>query len=130
VVEQRLDVAKVEAEKAALSRLDKIRSDQTQRAAALEAEAAAAELRASLIEYNLEAVDAALAAVNGVVASGMSWGEIEALIKEERRSGNPVAGLIHSLQLDQNRVTLLLSNNLDEDDEVRGWWPWLPGAGW
>lgn len=37
------------------------------------------------------------------------------MIREERRAGNPVAGLIHSLQLDQNRATLLLQNNLDEE---------------
>jgi hypothetical protein len=53
------------------------------------------------------------------IAVGMDWRELEVLIKEERRSGNPVAGLIHSLQLDQNKITLLLSNLLD-DEEVGG----------
>jgi hypothetical protein len=52
------------------------------------------------------------------VATGMDWRELEALIREERRSGNPVAGSIHSLQLDQNKITLLLSNLLDTE-EVR-----------
>ena len=119
-------MVKAEAQKAAFSRLDKIRYDQTTRAAALEAEAQAAELRATLIEYNLEAVDAAIDAVNMAIATGMDWRELENMIKEERRAGNPVAGMIHSLQLDQNKVTLLLSNNLDEDDEVRGG----EGRGW
>jgi hypothetical protein len=49
----------------------------------------------------------------------MDWRELEALIREERHSGNPVAGTIHSLQLDQNKITLLLSNLLDTE-EVRG----------
>jgi hypothetical protein len=48
----------------------------------------------------------------------MDWRELEGLIREERRSGNPVAGAIHSLQLDQNKITLLLSNLLDTE-EVR-----------
>jgi hypothetical protein len=48
----------------------------------------------------------------------MDWRELEALIREERRAGNPVAGAIHSLQLDQNKITLLLSNLLD-GEEVR-----------
>ncbi len=39
------------------------------------------------------------------------------MIKEERRAGNPVAGLIHSLQLEANKATLLLSNMLDDEDE-------------
>lgn len=46
----------------------------------------------------------------------MDWRELEALIREERRSGNPVAGAIHSLQLDQNKITLLLSNLLDTEE--------------
>lgn len=50
------------------------------------------------------------------IATGMDWRELEQLIKEERRAGNPVAGLIHSLQLDQNKITLLLSNLLDEEE--------------
>lgn len=143
-----------------MSRLDRIRADQGARATTLEREAAASEERASLIEYNLEAVDAAIDAVNAgervlwsqtpahtiyhtpcdtlsvcattthsslpppsldecaAIATGMDWRELETLIRDERRAGNPVAGLIHSLQLDQNKVTLLLSNLLDEE-EVR-----------
>ena len=42
------------------------------------------------------------------VASGMDWDDLGRMIKEERRAGNPVAALIHSLQLDRSRVTLLL----------------------
>eukprot|EP00883_Tetradesmus_obliquus_P009930 jgi/Sobl393_1/2641/SZX66696.1 len=113
---QRVQVAKLEAEKSALSRLDKIKADQGARATALEQEAAASEARANLIEYNLEAVDAALDAVNAAIATGMDWRELEALIREERRAGNPVAGGIHSLQLDQNKITLLLSNLLDGEE--------------
>lgn len=59
-----MEVAKLDAERAAMSRLDKIRVDQGARAAALEQEAAASEARATLIEYNLDTVDAAIDAVN------------------------------------------------------------------
>jgi hypothetical protein len=54
------------------------------------------------------------------IATGMDWRELEALIREERRAGNPVAGAIHSLQLDQNKITLLLSNLLDGEEVRRG----------
>lgn len=52
---------------------------------------------------------------------GMDWKDLERMIKDERKAGNPVAALIHSLQLDQNKATLLLSNFLDDDyeDKVR-----------
>ncbi len=33
-------------------------------------------------------------------------------LQEERRAGNPVAGLIDSLQLERSRVTLLLRQGL------------------
>ena len=48
----------------------------------------------------------------------MDWRTLERMIKEERRAGNPVAGLIHSLQLESNAITLLLTNELDGDDEA------------
>lgn len=43
------------------------------------------------------------------------------MIKAERRAGNPVAGLIDSLALDKNKITVVLENFLDEeaaDDEA------------
>lgn len=70
-----------------------------------------------MIEYNHEAVDTALAAVNSALASGMSWVELEAMIKEERRMGNPVASLIKSLDLENNQITVTLANHLDELEE-------------
>lgn len=75
---------------------------------------------AELIEYNLEDVDAAIMAVRVALASGMSWDDLTRMVKEEKKSGNPVAGLIDKLHLEKNSMSLLLSNNLDEmdDDEI------------
>ena len=70
-----------------------------------------------LIEYNHEAVDTAIEAVNSALANGMSWAELEAMINEERRLGNPVAGMIKTLDLDRNHITIMLSNDLDVSDE-------------
>ncbi|KAL4420985.1 hypothetical protein ABPG77_001304 [Micractinium sp. CCAP 211/92] len=103
-------------EKAAVGKLEAIRKDHEKRLDVLGREAESAELKAALIEYNLDAVDAALNAVREAVASGMDWRDLARMIKEERRAGNPVAGLIDSLQLERSRVTLLLSNWLDEED--------------
>ena len=105
------------AESAALSKLERMRLDQAQRAAALDAEARAEESRASLIEYNLAQVDAALGAVNEALAGGTEWSALERLIKDERKAGNPVAALIQSLDLAHGRVTLVLSNLLDCEEE-------------
>ncbi len=107
---QRADMARKEAEKSALSKLDKIKSDQASpktlhpmqhqaphrpwregacpkwpggqspnqaltcmqmaRAAALAKEAEEADLRGQLIEYNLDAVDAVITALNQSLATG------------------------------------------------------------
>lgn len=72
---------------------------------------------AELIEYNLEDVDAAILAVRVALANGMSWDDLARMVKEEKRSGNPVAGLIDKLHLERNCMTLLLTNNLDEMDD-------------
>lgn len=73
-------------------------------------------MQAALIEYNLEAVDAAINAVRGALASGLDWRELGQMIKAERRAGNPVAGLIDSLALDRNKITVVLENSLDEEE--------------
>ena len=52
-----------------------------------------------MLEYNLEAADAAIQAVREALASGLDWRELGQMIKAERRAGNPVAGLIESLQV-------------------------------
>ncbi len=58
-----------------------------------------------LIHLNLEAVDAAIAAVNGALASGLDWQELEQMVKEERKAGNPVAGIIASMALERNKAS-------------------------
>ena len=113
---QRAAVARAEAEKGAMSKLEKIRHDQGGRVNALQKEADEAELRGTLIEYNLDAVNGVLDAINEALASGMDWRELEVMIKAEKRAGNPVAGMIHSLQLHENSATILLSNYLDADE--------------
>lgn len=72
---------------------------------------------AQLIEYNTEDVDAVIIAVRVALAKGMNWEDIARMVKEEKKAGNPVAGLIDKLYLERNCMTLLLSNNLDEMDD-------------
>ena len=60
-------------------------------------------------------MDAAINAVREALASGLDWQELGQMIKAERRAGNPVAGLIASLALDKNKITVVLENFLDEE---------------
>ena len=102
---------------AAAKKLEKVRRDQEARVRALEKERESQELAATLIEYNLTQVDAVLAAVNGALAGGMAWDDLTLMIKEEARAGNPVARLVKTLDLPNNKVTVTLKNHLDVDDD-------------
>ncbi|RVW71611.1 E3 ubiquitin-protein ligase UPL6 [Vitis vinifera] len=101
----------------AMQKLSKIRVDQENRVHTLKKEVDHCIKMAELIEYNLEDVDAAILAVRVALANGMNWEDLARMVKEEKKSGNPVAGLIDKLYLERNCMTLLLSNNLDEMDD-------------
>lgn len=114
---QRAEQQQKAKEASAVQKLDKIRSDQENRVHMLRKEVEYSIRMAQLIEYNLEDVDAAIMAVRVALANGMNWEDLARMVKEEKKSGNPVAGLIDKLHLDRNCMTLLLSNNLDEMDD-------------
>ena len=73
--------------------------------------------RARLIEENSAEVDAAIAAVREALAGGMDWQELSRVVREERKAGNPVAGLIRSLHLERSRIALLLCPDMESADE-------------
>ncbi|CAA2950932.1 nuclear export mediator factor NEMF [Olea europaea subsp. europaea] len=114
---QRSEQHQMAKENSAMQKLNKIRIDQESRVHALRKEVEQCVRMAELIEYNLEDVDAAILAVRVALANGMSWDDLARMVKEEKKSGNPVAGLIDKLHLEKNCMTLLLSNNLDEMDD-------------
>lgn len=114
---QRVEQQQKAKENSAVQKLGRIKSDQESRVHALKREVEECVKMAELIEYNLEDVDAAILAVRVALANGMSWVDLARMVKEEKKSGNPVAGLIDKLHLERNCVTLLLSNNLDEMDD-------------
>lgn len=114
---QRAEQQQKAKESSAMQKLTKIRNDQENRALSLKKEVEHCIKMAELIEYNLEDVDAAILAVRVALANGMSWEDLAHMVKEEKKSGNPVASLIDKLHLERNCMTLLLSNNLDEMDD-------------
>ncbi|XP_057524702.1 uncharacterized protein LOC130804315 isoform X2 [Amaranthus tricolor] len=117
---QKVEQQQKAKEGSAMHKLDKIRMDQENRVVTLRKEVEHSVRMAQLIEYNLEEVDAAIKAVCVALANGMNWDDLARMVKQEKKSGNPVAGLIDKLHLDRNCITLLLSNNLDDmDDEEK-----------
>ncbi|XP_058084254.1 uncharacterized protein LOC131231908 [Magnolia sinica] len=114
---QRAEQQQKAKEGSAMQKLSKIRLDQENRVQSLMKEVDRCTKMAELIEYNLEDVDAAILAVRVALANGMDWEDLARMVKEEKKAGNPVAGLIDKLHLERNCIMLLLSNNLDEMDE-------------
>lgn len=53
-------------------------------------------------------VDNAILVVRSALDSGVDWVDLERLVAAEKAAGNPVASLIHSLQLEHRAVTLRL----------------------
>lgn len=114
---QRAIAQQAQREKQAVGKLDAIRRDHELRLDALANETEAAERRAALIELNLDAVDAALNAVREALAGGMDWNDLGRMIKDEKKAGNPIAALIDSLQLEKNKITLVLRDPLEDDSD-------------
>ncbi|QHO15443.1 uncharacterized protein [Arachis hypogaea] len=116
---QRSEQQQKAKENSAAQKLNKISQDQENRVHTLRKEVDHCVKMAELIEYNLEDVDAIILAVCVALAKGMNWDDLSRMVKDEKKSENPVASLIDKLHLERNCMILLLANNLDEmnDDE-------------
>ncbi|MGB1606822.1 MAG: NFACT RNA binding domain-containing protein, partial [Promethearchaeia archaeon] len=108
---------KVQQQKAAIGKVERVRKAHEASVAALESEKDTQYHKAMLIEANLGDVDNAILVVNSLLSQGTDWNALKKIIKEETRKGNPVAQIIHSLKLDTNQITLQLTFGLDELDE-------------
>lgn len=109
------EVAKQSAQLAAEQKLAKLKTNQQQQLAQLEEVQKQSYRHAQLIEANQQDVENVLLVLRSALASGMNWRGLEELVRYEQKAGNPVASLIHRLDLEKNRVAVLLC---DADEEV------------
>lgn len=113
---QKLQSRLHEREETAKRRLEQARGEHAKRIGGLQQAQALHVRKAQAIEANIERVEEAISAVNGLIGQGMDWTEIAGLIELEQRRGNPVAELIKlPLKLYENTVSLLLATP-DQDD--------------
>ncbi|OTB11039.1 hypothetical protein K445DRAFT_322385 [Daldinia sp. EC12] len=108
-----------EKEAAAKRKLDATKADHAKRIEGLQAVQQLNVRKASAIEANVERVQEAMDAVNGLIQQGMDWEDIGKLVDRERKRGNPVASIIvPPLKLHENTITVLLGEaEEDEEDE-------------
>ncbi|KAI9993236.1 hypothetical protein PInf_015307 [Phytophthora infestans] len=113
------EVAKQSAQLAAENKLAKLKKNQQQQLAQLREVQEQSFQDAQLIEANQQDVENVLLVIRSALASGMDWRGLEELVRYEQKNGNPVASLIHQLDLEHNRVAILLCDS-DEDDYEDG----------
>ena len=104
-------------QKQAQNRLNRTQNDIQSRVQTLQQQAEEYGHHAQLIEYHLQLVDDALQVIRAAVASGIPWSDLQSMVAEERRRGNPIAEMVQSLRLERNEVTLLLPDELEAASE-------------
>ena len=115
---QKLESRLTEREENAKKKLETARQDHQKRLGGLQQVQEMNVRKAQAIETNLQRVQEAIAAVNGLIAQGMDWVEIARLIEMEQARQNPVAEMIKlPLKLYENTATLLLAEADFEDEE-------------
>ncbi|KAG9232396.1 putative nuclear export mediator factor Nemf [Amylocarpus encephaloides] len=114
---QKLESRLEERELNAKRKIEAARHDQAKRLDGLQEVQTLNERKASAIEANVERVQEAMDAVNGLIAKGVDWRHIAKRIEHEQKYDNPVACMIKlPLKLHENTVTMLLSEAVYDED--------------
>lgn len=119
---QKLESRLNDKEAAAKRKLEAVREIQEQKVEGLKQAQMLNMRKAGALEANVDRVQEAMDAVNGLIAQGMDWVTVGKLIEREQKRRNPVAQIIKlPLNLEQDSMTLLLAEeeeeDLDEDSE-------------
>ncbi|KAF2968550.1 hypothetical protein GQX73_g5024 [Xylaria multiplex] len=115
---QKLESRLTEREAAARRKLEAAKADQEKRIEGLQAVQTLNVRKANAIEVNIERVQEAMDAVNGLIYQGMDWEDIGKLIDREKRLNNPVATIIAlPLKLHENTITVLLGEAEEEEHD-------------
>lgn len=119
---QKLESRLSDKEAAAKRKLQAVREIQEQKVEGLKQAQILNMRKAGALEANVDRVQEAMDAVNGLIAQGMDWVTVGKLIEREQKRRNPVAQIIRlPLNLEQNLMTLLLAEeeveNEEEDEE-------------
>ncbi|KAI9673939.1 MAG: hypothetical protein M1817_002145 [Caeruleum heppii] len=114
---QKLQSRLQDRENAAQRKLEAARQDQQGRLGTLQGVQALNVRKAQAIEANVQRVEEAVDAVNGLIGQGMDWADIARLIEMEQRRHNTVAETMKlPLKLYENTATLLLGE-LEEENQ-------------
>lgn len=115
---QKLESRLTEREQNAKRKLETARQDHDKRVGGLQQVQEFNNRKAQAIEANLQRVQEAIGAVNGLIGQGMDWVEIARLIEMEQGRHNMVAEMIQlPLKLYENTITVYLAEEEFENDK-------------
>ncbi|KAI8722298.1 hypothetical protein NCS52_00373300 [Fusarium sp. LHS14.1] len=115
---QKLESRLTEREAAAKRKLDAAKQEQAKRIEGLQEAQNLNFRKAAAIETNVERVQEAMDAVNGLLSQGMDWVDVGKLVEREKKRHNPVAEIIKlPLNLAENLITLELAEEEFEPEE-------------
>ena len=97
--------------------MNRIKEDQEKRISGLKKEQILSEFKALLLQKYIYEVQAIINIIQIMTNSGLSWGEINRQIKDERKSGNVLANMIFKLNLEKNNVSLILDAVMEDEEE-------------
>ncbi|KFG62319.1 signal peptidase [Toxoplasma gondii RUB] len=117
---QKSERAEAQARQEALSRVEKIKSDQEQRMQLLEEEAANLLQQAQAVEANVVLVEQIIQLLRAALATGVDWDELGRQMKLQAKEGHPLAVHVHELKLEKQRAMLLLEAPRREEAEEPG----------
>ncbi|EYB29902.1 hypothetical protein FG05_08738 [Fusarium graminearum] len=115
---QRLESKLTEREATAKRKLEAAKNEQNKRIEGLQEVQSLNFRKAAAIEANVERVQEAMDAVNGLLNQGMDWVDVGKLVEREKKRHNPVAEIIKlPLNLAENLITLELAEEEFEPEE-------------
>lgn len=115
---QKLESRLNDREAAAKRKLEAVKEIQEQRVEGLKQVQMLNLRKAGAIEANVDRVQEAMDAVNGLISQGMDWYNIGKLVEREQKRRNPVAEIIKlPLKIEQDVITLLLAEEDEEQEE-------------
>ena len=118
---QKSEQKMLQAEKAAIKKLENVKLDHQKRLENLQRAQDDNKVIGQLIELNLELVETAIGQVRSAIASQIDWDEISEFLEEAQQEGDPVASAIKDLKLKTNQIVMFLSEpnyefDSDSDD--------------
>ena len=97
--------------------MNRIKEDQEKRISGLKKEQILSEFKALLLQKYIYEVQAIINIIQIMTNSGLSWGEINRQIKDERKAGNVLANMIFKLNIEKNIVSLILDAVMENEEE-------------